>query len=69
MNVKAALTIYKAIETRVKAYRSSLTPEEWALRTIVSAYLKQRLVIKQLQKHNRQLQKGVDQWNSFRNSL
>lgn len=73
MNVKSALDIYKGMEAGIKSDRklgvNNITPEELALRTIVAAYLKQRLVIKQLQKDNIRFKKVVNQWNSFRNSL
>lgn len=74
MNVKAALDIYKGMEACAKSDmkavgKNFLTPEELALRTMVSAFLKQRLVIKQLQKDNSNLKKVAKQWISFRNSL
>jgi hypothetical protein len=73
MNVKAALDIYKGMEAGIKSDRkvglNNVTPEELALRTMVSAFLKQRLVIKQLQKDNSNLKKVAKQWISFRNSL
>jgi len=74
MNVKAALDLYKEMEKDIASVKKALgkaqvNPEELALRTMVSAYLKQRLVIKQLQNQNKQLKKGVDQWNSFRSLI
>ena len=78
MKVKDALDLYKGMELSIKSIQKEgpeflkriyPTPEDLAFRTIVSAYLKQRLVIKQLQNQNKQLKKGVDQWNSFRSLI
>ena len=70
MNVKAVMDFYKqmeksiAFEKKTKG-KAKVSPEELALRTMVGAYLKQRLVIKQLQNQVKQLKKGDDKWNNF----
>ncbi len=70
MKVKTALDLYKAMEKDIAADKKAIgkahvTPEELALRTMVGAYLKQRLIIKQLQKQNIQLSKGATRWNNL----
>lgn len=70
MNVKAALDLYRELEKNIASDKKILgkamvSPEELALRTMVSAYLKQRLVIKKLQKDNIRFKKGDDKWNKF----
>jgi hypothetical protein len=70
MNVKTALDFYKQVERNIEADKkvfgkAMVSPEEIALRTMVSAYLKQRLVIKQLQNQNNQLKKGNEKWNNL----
>lgn len=45
--------------------KAIVSPEELALRTMVGSYLKQRLVIRQLQNQVKQLKKGDDKWNNF----